>query len=57
VDLTYIPIKPREDSFADIHKNLTIIKEKVKMVMPDIVITEKPNKIYCTRRGAMVKSK
>ena len=55
VDLTYIPIKPREDSFADIHKNLAIIKEKVKMVMPDIVITEKPNKIYCTCRGAMMK--
>ena len=46
VDLTYIPIKPREDSFADIHKNLAIIKEKVKTAVPDIVITEKPNKIY-----------
>lgn len=55
VDLTYIPIKAREDSFADIHKNLVIIKEKVKTVIPDIVITEKPNKIYCTRRGVMVK--
>lgn len=55
VDLTYIPIKAREDSFADIHKNLAIIKEKVKTVVPDIVITEKPNKIYCTRRGVMVK--
>ncbi len=55
VDLTYIPIKPREDSFADIHKNLTIIKEKVKTAVLDIVITEKPNKIYCTRRGVMVK--
>ncbi len=55
VDLIYIPIKPREDSFADIHKNLAIIKEKIKTVIPDIVITEKPNKIYCTRRGVMVK--
>ncbi|ULB35401.1 nucleotidyl transferase AbiEii/AbiGii toxin family protein [Proteiniphilum propionicum] len=55
VDLTYIPIKPREDSFADIHKNLAIIKEKIKTVVPDIVIREKPNKIYCTRRGVMVK--
>ncbi len=55
VDLTYIPIKPREDSFADIHKNMAIIKEKVKTVVPDIAITEKPNKIYCTRRGVMVK--
>lgn len=55
VDLTYIPIKTREDSFADIHKNLSIIKEKVKTVVPDIVITEKPNKIYCTRKGVIVK--
>ncbi|NLN66430.1 MAG: nucleotidyl transferase AbiEii/AbiGii toxin family protein, partial [Clostridiaceae bacterium] len=52
---TYIPIRPREDSFADIHKNLAIFKEKVKTVVPVIVITEKPNKIYCTRRGVMVK--
>lgn len=55
VDVTYIPIKPRENSFADIHKNLAIIKEKVKTVIPDIAISEKPNKIYGTRRGVMVK--
>lgn len=55
IDVTYTPIKPRDESFADIHKNLSIIKEKVKTVVPDIVITEKPNKIYCTRRGVMVK--
>ena len=55
IDVTYTPIKPRDESFADIHKNLSIIKEKVKTVVPDIVITEKPNKIYCTRKGVMVK--
>ncbi len=55
IDVTYTPIKPREESFADIHKNLSIIKEKVKTVVPDIVITEKPNKIYCIRKGVMVK--
>lgn len=55
IDVTYTPIKSREESFADIHKNLVIIKEKVKTVVPDIIITEKPNKIYCTRRGVMVK--
>jgi len=55
IDVTYTPIKSREESFAEIHKNLAIIKEKVKTVIPNIVITEKPNKIYCTRRGVMVK--
>ncbi len=55
IDVTYTPIKSREESFKEIRKNLTIIKEKVKTVVPDIVITEKPNKIYCTQKGVMVK--
>jgi len=55
IDVTYTPIKSREESFTEIRKNLTIIKEKVKTVVPDIVITEKPNKIYCTQKGVMVK--
>lgn len=55
IDVTYTPIKPREESFSDIHKNLAIVKEKVKTVIPDITVTEKPNKIYCTRKGVMVK--
>jgi len=55
IDVTYTPIKPREDSFAEIHKNLTILKEKIKSIIPNVVITEKPNKIYCTQKGIMVK--
>ena len=55
IDVTYTPIKPREESFAEIHRNLSIIKEKVKSIIPDVVVTEKPNKIYCTQRGIMVK--
>lgn len=55
IDVTYTPIKPRDESFAEIHKNLAIIKEKVKTIIPGIAITEKPNKIYCTQRGIMVK--
>ena len=55
IDVTYTPIKPREESFAEIHKNLSIIKEKVKSIIPNVVVTEKPNKIYCTQKGIMVK--
>jgi predicted nucleotidyltransferase component of viral defense system len=55
IDVTYTPIKPREESFAEIHNNLTIIKERVKSIIPDVVVSEKPNKIYCSQRGVMVK--
>jgi predicted nucleotidyltransferase component of viral defense system len=55
IDVTYTSIKPREDSFAEIHKNLSIIKEKVKSIIPNVVVTEKPNKIYCTQKGVVVK--
>jgi predicted nucleotidyltransferase component of viral defense system len=55
IDVTYTPIKPREESFAEIHKNLSIIKEKVKSIIPNVVVAEKPNKIYCTQKGVMVK--
>ena len=55
IDVTYTPKKPREESFAEIHKNLSIIKEKVKSIIPNIVVTEKPNKIYCTQKGITVK--
>jgi len=55
IDVTYTPIKPRDEAFAEIHKNLSIIKEKVKAIIPNVVISEKPNKIYCTQKGVMVK--
>jgi predicted nucleotidyltransferase component of viral defense system len=55
IDVTYMPVKPREESFAEIHKSLSIKKEKVKSIIPNVVVTEKPNKIYCTQRGVMVK--
>jgi predicted nucleotidyltransferase component of viral defense system len=55
IDVTYVPIKSREESFAEIHKNLSIIKEKVKAIIPNVIVTEKPNKIYCNQRGITVK--
>ena len=55
IDVTYTSIQSREESFAEIHKNLSIIKEKVKLIIPNVVVTEKPNKIYCMQKGVMVK--
>ena len=55
IDVTYIPIAPREESFEGIHKGLSDLKEKIKSVVPDITIAEKPNKIYCSQKGVMVK--
>ena len=55
IDVTYTPIKPREESFAEIHQNLSILKEKVKSMIPNVIVAEKPNKIYCTQKGVMVK--
>jgi predicted nucleotidyltransferase component of viral defense system len=55
IDLTYIPIKSREESFAEIRNNLQILMEKIKKDIPDIVIKEKPNKIYCMQKGTLVK--
>jgi hypothetical protein len=55
IDVTYTPIKPREEAFAEIHKNLSILKEKVKAIIPNVIISEKLNKIYCSQKGVMVK--
>ncbi|MDR2928267.1 MAG: nucleotidyl transferase AbiEii/AbiGii toxin family protein [Cytophagaceae bacterium] len=30
IDVTYIPVKPREESFTEIHSNLALLKEKIK---------------------------
>ena len=55
IDLTYIPLKPREEAFAEIHYNLIKIKQQVKQVVPNVIVSEKPNKIYCNQKGIMVK--
>ncbi|MDR0232206.1 MAG: nucleotidyl transferase AbiEii/AbiGii toxin family protein [Dysgonamonadaceae bacterium] len=55
IDITYTPIKSREESFVEIHKNLSVIKERVKVLIPNVIVSEKPNKIYCNQRGIMVK--
>jgi len=55
IDVTYTSIKPREEAFAEIHKNLSVLKEKIKAIIPNVIISEKPNKIYCSQKGVMVK--
>jgi len=55
IDVTYTPVKLREESLVEIRKNLSIIKEKVKALIPGVIVTEKPNKIYCNRKGIIVK--
>ena len=55
IDLTFIPIKSREETFSDIRNHLTTLKEKIKRLFPRIVIDEKPNKLNCLLSGMLVK--
>jgi len=55
IDLTYIPIQPRDESLAAIKSCLAGIKEKIKLSIPGITIQDKPNKLICTYNGAFVK--
>jgi Uncharacterized conserved protein len=57
IDLTYIPIQPRDESLATIKSCLAEIKEKIKTSIPGIMIQDKPNKLICTYRGTVVKMK
>jgi len=55
IDVTFIPIKSREETFSDIRTHLTTLKEKIKRLFPRIIIEEKPNKINCLLNGILVK--
>jgi predicted nucleotidyltransferase component of viral defense system len=55
IDVTYIPIKSREDIFSDIRSHLAKLNEKIKRLFSGIVIEEKPNKINCLLNGILVK--
>ncbi|HPW65881.1 MAG TPA: nucleotidyl transferase AbiEii/AbiGii toxin family protein [Salinivirgaceae bacterium] len=55
IDVTYIPIMPREESFAAIDNNLTLLKEKIRTIIPDVIVSRKTNKLYCSQKGVMVK--
>ena len=55
IDLTFIPIKQREETFSDIRIHLTTLAAKIKHLFPRIVIEEKPNKLNCSLSGILVK--
>ena len=55
VDLTYIPIGPREESLAEIDKKLAAISQQLRRVVPEINISPVPNKLICTLGRSTVK--
>ncbi len=55
VDLTYIPIAPREDSLAEIDKKLTTISQQLQRAVPGVKIHPVPNKLLCTLGRSTVK--
>lgn len=57
LDITYIPIKDRESSLAEINALLLRLKAQIEKVIPNIKIIHKPAiwKLQCTAGGATVK--
>jgi predicted nucleotidyltransferase component of viral defense system len=55
IDITYIPVKAREETLSAIKRHLNEVKNKIKMLIPGIVVQEKPNKLICTYLGIFVK--
>ena len=57
IDITYIPIKDREESLNAINTHLVQLKQMIEKTIPDIKVTHKPNvwKLLCVKDGATVK--
>lgn len=55
VDLTYIPLGPRDESLAEIDKKLASISQQLQRAVPDINIRPVPNKLLCTQGRSTVK--
>jgi hypothetical protein len=55
IDVTYIPVQSREESLLAIKRNLNEVKDKIKTLIPGIVIQEKPNKLICIYQRIFVK--
>jgi len=55
VDLTYIPLGPRDKSLAEIDKKLAAISQQLQRAVPDINIRPVPNKLLCTLGRSTVK--
>lgn len=57
IDITYIPLKKRDESLQDINLNLSNLKKIIEKSIPDIKIIHKADvwKLMCTKDGATVK--
>lgn len=57
LDVTYIPIKDRESSLAEINVLLLTLKAQIERAIPNVKIVHKPAiwKLQCTADGATVK--
>ncbi|MCG6189990.1 nucleotidyl transferase AbiEii/AbiGii toxin family protein [Maribellus maritimus] len=55
VDLTYIPLGPRDESLAKINKKLAAISQQLQRAVPNINIRPVPNKLLCTLGRSTVK--
>lgn len=57
IDLTYLPIKNREESIKEINHHLNSLKQQIEKAIPGIRIFPKPAllKLQCTFGGATVK--
>lgn len=57
IDLTYIPIKGREQSLSEINTLLSGLKIEIERVIPGIKVVHKPNvwKLECFKDGTKIK--
>jgi hypothetical protein len=57
LDLTYLPIKNREESLQEINNHLIVLKQQIEKAIPGIRVVHKPAiwKLLCTKDDAMVK--
>lgn len=57
IDLTYIPVEPRDASLENINQLLSILKANIEKTLPGIHILHKKDvyKLQCTLNGATVK--
>ena len=57
IDLTYLPIKNREESLQEINNHLNDLKQQLEKAIPGIHVIHKPAvwKLLCTKDSAMVK--
>lgn len=56
IDITYLPVKNREESMQEINNYLIAIKQQIEKAVPGIRVTHKPAilKLFCSKGDALV---